>query len=73
MAKGLTYKEGVDYKETFSLVVRFSSVRMILSIVDHLDLELHQMDVQAVFLNGDLEEEIHTKQPIGYVEKGHKD
>ena len=73
VAKGFTQKEGVDYEETFSPVVRFSSVRMNLSIVAHMDLELHQMDVKTAFLNGDLEEEIYMKQPIGYVEKGHED
>ena len=52
--------------------MRVSSVHMILSIVAHMDLELHQMDVKTAFLNGDLEEEIYMKQPIGYVEKGHK-
>ena len=73
VAKGFTQKEGADYEETFSPVVRFSSVRMNLSIVAHMDLELHQMDVKTAFLNGDLEEEIYMKQKIGYVEKCHED
>ena len=63
----------MDYEETFSPVVRFSSIRMVLSIVAHMDLELHQMDVKTPFLNGDPEEEKYMKQPIGYVEKGHED
>lgn len=73
LTKGFTQKKSVDYEETFSPVVRFSFVRMILSIVTHMNLELHQMDVNTAFLNGDLEEEIYMKQPIGYVEKGHED
>ena len=66
VAKGYTQKEGIDYVETFSLVVRFDSIRIILAIVAHLDLELHQMDVKIAFLNGGLDKEIYMDQPIGF-------
>ena len=59
MAKGYTQKEGIYYDETFSLVVRFASIRLILAIITSLDLELHQMDVKKSFLNRGLEEEIY--------------
>ena len=36
MAKGYIQKEGVDYEETFSSVVRFALIRIILAIVTHL-------------------------------------
>ena len=55
MANGYTQKEGIDYDETFSPVVRFFSIRLILTIVASLDLELHQMDVETAFLNRGLE------------------
>ena len=70
VAKGYTQVEGVDYKETFSPVVRLSSVRLLQALVAHLDLELFQMDVKTAFLNGNLEEEIYMDQPIGFVSKG---
>ena len=47
-------------------MVRFASIRLILAIVTHMDLELHQMNVKIVFLNGELEEKIYMDQPEGH-------
>jgi len=55
VAKGYTQVEGVDYEKTFCPVVRLASIRLLLALVAHLDLELFQMDVKTAFLNGNLE------------------
>ena len=62
VAKGFTQKENIDYKETFSPVSTKDSFRIIMALVAHYDLELHQMDVKTVFLNGDNEETIYMVQ-----------
>ena len=69
VARGFSQVEGVDYTETFAPVVKFTSVRVLLSIVSSQNLILHQMDVITAFLNGDLEEDVYMEQPLGY-EKG---
>ena len=35
------------------------SLRIIMVIMAHFDLELHQMDVRTTFLNGDLVEDVY--------------
>ena len=70
VARGFSQQPGVDYTETFSPVTRFSSVRTVLAIANQLDMDIHQMDVETAFLNGDLDEEIFMKQPTGFVMKG---
>ena len=42
VAKGFTQKEGINYKEIFSLVSNEDSLCIILALVDYIDLELHQ-------------------------------
>ena len=44
------------------------SLRIIMTIMTHFDLELHQMDVRTTFLNGDLVEDVYMYQPIGFEE-----
>ena len=65
--KGFTQKEGIDYKETFSLVSTKDSFRTIMALVPHFDLELHHMDVKTTFLNGNIDETIYMVQPKNFV------
>ena len=63
VAKGFTQNEGIDYNETFSPVSKKDSLRIIMTLVAHFDLDLQQMDMKTTFLNGNLEEEVYMKQP----------
>ncbi|KAH9688953.1 hypothetical protein KPL70_015278 [Citrus sinensis] len=66
MAKGFVQKEGIDYNEVFSPVVKHTSIRMVLALVAEYELELAQLDVKTAFLHGDLEKEIYMIQPCGF-------
>ena len=72
VAKGYTQKEGFDYEETFSPIAMIKSVRILLTIANHMDYEIWQMDVKTAFLNGSLDETIYMVQPEGFIVKGQK-
>lgn len=70
VAQGYSQKHGIDYKETFSPVVRRESIRIVLALSVSLGLNLQQMDVDTAFLNSDLDQEIYMFQPRGFISKG---
>jgi hypothetical protein len=58
IAKGFTQREGIDYTEAFSPVSK-KAFRIVMALVAHYDLELHQMNVKTALLNGDLQESLY--------------
>ena len=75
VAQGYSQSYGIDYEEVFSPVVRYSSIRTLLTLANAHDLEIHQMDVTTAFLNGSLEHDIYNymKQPEGFVDPRYPD
>lgn len=63
----------MDYQETYSQVAKFASIRILLVLAAHLNLESHQMDVKTTFLNGDLNELIYMRQPEGFEKMNQED
>ena len=58
--------EGVDFDESFTLVARLESIRILMSITCTMNFKLYQIDVKCAFLNGYLNEEVFVEQPKGF-------
>ncbi|KAH9794218.1 hypothetical protein KPL71_004820 [Citrus sinensis] len=72
VVKGYAQKEGIDFNEIFSPVVRLTTVRVVLAMCATFDLHLEQLYVKTAFLHGELEEEIYMLQPEGFAETERK-
>jgi hypothetical protein len=66
VAKGFKQCYDIDYDNTFSPVVKFATILLVLSITVSQGWCLHQLDVQNMFLYSILEEEVYMKRPPGF-------
>nr|GEW36269.1 copia protein [Tanacetum cinerariifolium] len=67
VAQVYNQQEGIDYDETYALVARLESIRILLAYACALDFKLFQMDVKSAFLNGFINEDVYVAQPSRFI------
>nr|GEU47910.1 protein argonaute 4A-like [Tanacetum cinerariifolium] len=68
VANGRNQQYGVDCNDTFSPVVKPTTIRTVLSLALARNWRVHQLDVKNAFLDGDLTETVYMYQPSGFVD-----
>ena len=62
VAKGCSQRFGIDYNETFSPVVRYSTIRLMLALAVNFEMYLHQIDMSSAYLNSEIHHETNFFQ-----------
>ena len=65
VVKGYNQIYGIDFKDTFSPVTTYTTVRVLLAIAAQFGMKVKQLDVKTAFLHGEIDTVIYVKQPEG--------
>lgn len=66
VAKGFNQRPGLDYKETFSPIVKPFTIHIVLSLIVMQGWLLRQLDVNNAFLHGHITERVYMEQPPSF-------
>jgi len=66
VAQGYSQVEGFDYQETFSPVIKMTTLRTLIAVSAHYGYDMSQSDVTTAFLHSEVDEDIYMRQPPGH-------
>jgi hypothetical protein len=66
VARGFSQRKDIDYTEIFSPVIKYSSLRLLLSLANTLDLDCYGLDVSNAFARATVTERLYVDQPTGF-------
>lgn len=65
VARGFQHKGNIDYYETFASVVKYNTIKSIVTLMGTYSWETHHMDIKAIYLDSKLQEKVYMQQPLG--------
>lgn len=70
VAKGYTQVEEIDFEDTISPVAKLVTIKTLIAVTTAKNWYLHQLDVNNLFLNGDLHDEVYMDIYLEFASKG---
>ena len=71
VAKGFQQYAGLEFTNTFTLVIKASTIRVVFTLAVTYNWEIHQIDFNNAFLNEDIAKTVYISQPVGFVSAFH--
>ncbi|KAL5855596.1 hypothetical protein ACOSQ4_005398 [Xanthoceras sorbifolium] len=71
VVNGFQQTPGLDFFDTYSPVIKASTIRVIFTLAVTYSWDIQQMDINNAFLNGEFQETAYMEQPAGFVDQQH--
>ncbi len=68
VAQGFTQRPGIDYDQTYSLVMDTVSFRYLLALAVQFSLKIYLLDVVTAYLHGNLDTKLYLTPPPGFLQ-----
>ena len=69
VTKGYNQEERIDFDEMYAPIARLEVIRLLLVFACYMNFKQFQMDVNSIFLNGFISEEVFEEQPLGFIDQ----
>jgi hypothetical protein len=70
---GFKQRWGIDFKQTFSPIVKPGTIHTMLHLAASHNWPINQLNIKNVFLHGELAEHVYCLQPVGFIDDTHPD